>query len=62
MYGLYSRAAYDGALTVSVILGEGGPPLFKELCILFLPNVLEAIFIQEATSIPDSRVLVSVNL
>ena len=30
--------------------------LFKGLCLLFLPNVPGAMFIQEGTFIPDSRV------
>ena len=40
---------------LSVMLEEG-QPLFKDLCLFFLPNVPKAMFIQEAMSIPDSRV------
>ena len=47
---------------LSVILGECTRVatlihicLFKDLCLLFLPNVPEAMFIQGATSIPYSK-------
>ena len=35
---------------------KGGLCLFKGLCLLFLPNVPGAMFIQGGTFIPDSRV------
>ena len=34
-----------------------GLRLFKGLCLMFLPNVPGATFIQEGTFIPESRVL-----
>ena len=38
------------------LLSKRGLRLFKGLCLLFLPNVPRAIFIQGGTFIPDSRV------
>ena len=38
-------------------LFKRGLRLFKGLCLLFLPNVPGAMFIQGGTFIPDSRVL-----
>ena len=38
------------------MLFKRGLRLFKGLCLLFLPNVPGAIFIQGGTFIPDSRV------
>ena len=38
------------------LLFKRGLRLFKELCLLFLPNVPGATFIQGGTLIPDSRV------
>ena len=41
------------------MLFKRGLRLFKGLCLLFLPNVPGAMFIQGGTFIPDSRVCVS---
>ena len=38
------------------LLFKRGLRLFKDLCLLFLPNVPGAMFIQGGTFIPDSRV------
>ena len=38
------------------MLFKRGLRLFKGLCLLFLPNVPGAMFIQGGTFIPDSRV------
>ena len=40
------------------LLFKRGLRLFKGLCLLFLPNVPGAMFIQGGTFIPDSRVLI----
>ena len=39
------------------LLFKRGLRLFKGLCLLFLPNIPGAMFIQGGTFIPDSRVL-----
>ena len=41
------------------LLFKRGLRLFKGLCLLFLPNVPGAMFIQGGTFIPDSRVITS---